>query len=338
MAQRWVITGGAGFIGCNLIRWLLQARPEVEIWNLDALTYAGNLSNCADYARHPRYHFVEGNICDHRLLESLLPGKDAVLHLAAETHVDRSILDAHAFIATNLEGTQSLLDASRLAGVRRFLYVSTDEVYGSLGPAGRFTESSPLLPSSPYAASKAGGEHLALAAYRTHGLPVIVTRCSNNYGPFQHPEKFIPLMITNALARQPIPIYGDGRQVRNWIHVDDHGRGLLAALDMAQPGAIYNLSSDDELDNLTLARRLLEMIGAPASLIQHVADRPGHDFRYALDSSRARRELNWRPAIPLLDGLRETAAWYRSHGDWVTGARGRKFNEWYARQYSARLS
>ncbi len=334
---KYLLTGGAGFIGSNLVRHILATRPDVELINLDALTYAGSLANLQDVLSHPRHHFVHGDITDRALVRQWLADVDCVLHLAAESHVDRSILDASAFIRTNVEGTQILLDAAREVRVRRFLHVSTDEVYGSLGAEGRFTESTPLAPNSPYAASKAAAELLARAAFHTHGLPVLITRCGNNYGPHQHPEKFIPLVISNALSGQAIPVYGTGANVRNWIHVHDHAAGLLAVLNHGEPGMAYNLSSDDELDNLTLARKLLSIAGAPESLLRFVPDRPGHDFRYSLDSSLARTRLSWSPRIALAEGLESTVAWYRDHSEWIRQVRNPEFNRYYQSQYASRL-
>lgn len=336
--MRLLLTGGAGFIGGNFVRQTLASRPDVQVVNLDALTYAGNLENLAGLEGNPRYRFVKGDIGDAALLDQLLPGMDAVVHMAAESHVDRSILDASAFVRTNVLGTQTLLDAARRHRVSRFLHVSTDEVYGSLGDEGRFTEASPLAPNSPYAASKAGSDLLVRAAFHTHRQPVLITRCTNNYGPFQFPEKFIPLAIANALAGQPIPLYGQGRNVRNWIHVEDHCAGLWAVLDRGREGAVYNLGGDDEVDNLTLLRRLLALLGRDDSLIRFVPDRPGHDFRYALDSSLARRELNWRPAVMLEQGLRATVDWYRAHGEWLEHVRDGSFRRYYQTQYAARLA
>ena len=317
--RRWLVTGGAGFIGSHFLRLALRERPEVACLNFDALTYSGRRENCAALEGDPRYRFTQGDVSDQRQVEAAVREyrPEAVIHFAAESHVDRSIADAGAFVRTNVLGTQCLLDAARQFGVGRFLHVSTDEVYGSLGAEGRFTEQSGLAPNSPYAASKAASDLLVRAAAHTHGLAAIITRASNNYGPGQYPEKLIPVAITRAAADQPVPMYGRGENVRNWIHVEDHCRGVLAALERGQPGCVYNLGGDDELDNRTLLLRILELMGKPASLIQPVADRPGHDFRYALDSSRARRELGWAPAIALERGLRETIGWYG-------GAEGRR--------------
>ena len=335
--MRLLVTGGAGFIGSNFVRHALRVQRDLELTNLDALTYAGNLENLAELEADPRYRFVQGDICDAALVDRLMAGQDAVVHLAAESHVDRSILDAAAFIRTNVQGTQTLLDAARRRQVVRFVHVSTDEVYGSLGAEGKFTEASPLAPNSPYAASKAAAELLARAAFHTHGQPVVITRGSNNYGSYQFPEKFIPLAIANALAGQPVPLYGEGKNVRNWIHVADHCAGIWAALERGRAGAVYNLGGDDEVDNLTLLRRILARLGRDESLIRFVPDRPGHDFRYALDSALARRELGWRPALSLDEGLDRTVAWYRANGAWLERARGGAYRSYYETQYRARL-
>jgi len=313
-----LITGGAGFIGSNLVHLVLAERPGWRVVNLDKLTYAGDPDNLADLAGHPRHRFVRGDVCDGALVGRLLAEEaiDAVLHLAAESHVDRSITAPAAFIDTNVRGTQVLLDAARAAGVGRFLQVSTDEVYGTLGPTGLFTEESPIAPSSPYSASKAAGDLLALAYGRTFGLPVIVTRCSNNYGPCQFPEKLIPLMVTNALRDRPLPVYGDGQNVRDWVHVEDHCRGLLAALERGRPGQAYNLGASCERRNLEIVRAVLGHLGKPESLIQFVADRPGHDRRYAIDASRARQELGWQPGRRFDEALAATVDWYRTNRIW----------------------
>ncbi len=335
---RWLVTGGAGFIGSNFIRRALAERPDLAIANLDALTYSGRRENLADCEANPRYRFEHGDIADAERVEAVFHSfrPEVVVHLAAESHVDRSIGDATAFVRTNVQGTQVLLDAARRHRVARFLHISTDEVYGSLGAEGRFSEASPLEPNSPYAASKAAGELLVRAAAHTHRLPALITRSSNNYGPYQFPEKLIPLAIVNALAGQPIPLYGTGENVRNWIHVDDHCRGLLAALEHGQPGGVYNLGGEEELDNRGLLERLLGLLDRPLSLIQPVPDRPGHDLRYALDSSRARRELGWAPQVPLPRGLADTVEWYRAHPAWLAAVRDADFHDYYRRQYGAR--
>jgi len=303
-----LLTGGAGFIGSNLVRLLVAERPAWRIVNLDKLTYAGNAENLADLEGHPHYRFVRGDVTNGELLAEVMRSEriQAVMHLAAESHVDRSILSPSVFIETNVRGTQVLLEAAREFAVERFLHVSTDEVYGSLGPEGLFTEATPLAPSSPYSASKASSDLLALAYAHTFKLPVVVTRCSNNYGPYQFPEKLIPLMIANALRDLPLPVYGDGANVRDWIHVEDHCRGLLAALERGKPGQVYNFGASGERRNLELVREILRLVGKPDSLIQFVKDRPGHDRRYAIDASKARRELGWVPHHAFEEGLLST--------------------------------
>src|SRR5512135_1182506 len=313
-----LLTGGCGFIGSNLVRLLLAERPDWRIVNLDKLTYAGNAENLADLADHPRYRFVRGDICNGELVADLLRTEkiDAVMHLAAESHVDRSILTPSIFIETNVRGTQVLLEAAREFGVKRFLHVSTDEVYGSLGPTGLFTEKTPLDPSSPYSASKASSDLLALAYAHTFGLHVVVTRCSNNYGPYQFPEKLIPLMIANALEDRPLPVYGDGMNVRDWIHVEDHARGLVMALEQGKPGQVYNFGASSERHNIDIVRQVLRLLGKPESLIQYVKDRPGHDRRYAIDSAKVRRELGWAPRHRFEEALGATVTWYQEHRSW----------------------
>ena len=317
--KRLLITGGCGFIGSNFVRLELETYPDVAITNLDALTYAGNPDNLADLADDPRYRFVRGDVADGPFVGELLAeGFDAVVHFAAESHVDRSIGDALPFLRTNVVGTQCLLDAARAAGTPRFVHVSTDEVYGTLGPDDPpFTESTPLAPNSPYAASKAGSDLLVRAAHHTHGMETIITRCSNNYGPYQFPEKLIPLFITNALADIPLPVYGDGRQVRDWIHVLDHCRGVDAALRRGRAGAVYNFGGRSERYNLDVTHLVLGLTGKPATLIRHVTDRPGHDRRYAVECGLAERELGWRPTVDFEQGLADTVAWYRANGRWV---------------------
>lgn len=332
---RWLVTGGCGFIGSAFLRLALATHRELEVLNLDALTYSGRRENVAELEAHPRYSFVQADIAEAGAVEAAFAAlrPQAVVHFAAESHVDRSIGDATAFVRTNIHGTQVLLDAARRHATGRFLHVSTDEVYGSLGPEGRFSEASPLAPNSPYAASKAASDLLVRAAVHTHGLAAIITRAANNYGPRQFPEKLIPLAIGNALADRAVPLYGRGVNVRNWLHVDDHCRGILAAIERGEAGAVYNLGGDDELENRALLERLLGLLGKPASLIQSVPDRPGHDLRYALDSSRARRELGWAPQVALAEGLRQTVEWYRSHPEWLAAVRDADFHDYYRRQY-----
>jgi len=326
-----VVTGGAGFIGSNLVRLLVAEGCEVTV--LDALTYAGHLSSLEGVRE--RIRFIRGDVRDAVAVRAALEGAEAVLHLAAESHVDRSILEPRAFLETNVVGTQVLLEAARQAGVRSFVQVSTDEVYGSLGPTGLFTEGSPLAPRSPYAASKAAGDLLALAHHETYGLPVVVTRCSNNYGPYQFPEKLIPLTIVRVLHGLPVPVYGDGRNVRDWIHVEDHCRGILAAWRLGRPGRIYNLGASAERSNLETVRAILAELGAGEDRIEFVADRPGHDFRYAIDSGRARAELRWAPRYEAAAGLRECVAWYRAHRDWWEPLLGPDYQRYVRRQYGA---
>ncbi|WP_086757166.1 dTDP-glucose 4,6-dehydratase [Streptomyces griseiscabiei] len=320
--MRILVTGGAGFIGSAYVRALLDgAYPgtsDVRVTVVDSLTYAGNRANLP--ARHDRLDFVEGDICDLPLLLEVLPGHDAVAHFAAESHVDRSLVSAAEFVRTNVIGTQNLLDACRATGVPRLLHVSTDEVYGSVAE-GSWTERSPLLPNSPYAASKAASDLMARAAWRTHGLQVSVTRCSNNYGPHQHPEKVIPLFATNLLEGRPVPLYGDGANVREWLHVEDHCRALHLVLTEGRAGEVYNVGGGNELTNLELTERLLALCGADRSMITRVADRKGHDLRYSLDAGKIRDELGFEPAIGLDEGLAATIAWYGDNPDWWKAAK-----------------
>jgi dTDP-glucose 4,6-dehydratase len=333
-----LLTGGCGFIGSNLVRLLLAERPGWRVVNLDKLTYAGNPENLADLEGHPRYRFVRGDVADGPLVARILEeqGIDAVMHLAAESHVDRSIVEPAVFIQTNVRGTQVLLEAARQRSVARFVHVSTDEVYGSAGPEEAFTEESPLAPSSPYAASKAGSDLLALAYARTFGLPVVVTRCSNNYGPYQFPEKLIPLMIANALRDLPLPVYGDGMNVRDWIHVEDHCRGLLAALEKGRAGEVYNFGAASEQRNIDVVRRVLDLLGKPQGLIQHVKDRLGHDRRYAIDAAKARRELGWAPGRAFPEALAGTVAWYLDHRTWWERILSGEYRSYHAGQYGGR--
>jgi dTDP-glucose 4,6-dehydratase len=330
-----LVTGGCGFIGSNLIRLLLAERPGWRLVNLDKLTYAGNAESLSDVERDPRYRFVRGDVANGELVAEIMRAEriDAVMHLAAESHVDRSILAPSVFIETNVRGTQVLLEAARELSVKRFLHVSTDEVYGSLGPTGLFTEDTPLAPSSPYSASKAASDLLALAYAHTFGVPVTVTRCSNNYGPFQFPEKLIPLMIANALRDLPLPVYGDGMNVRDWIHVEDHCRGLLAALEAGKPGRVYNFGASSERHNIDIVRQVLGLLGKPESLIRHVKDRPGHDRRYAIDSSRARDELSWAPRQRFEEALAATVRWYVERRSWWERVLSGEYLEYYEKQY-----
>lgn len=314
-----LVTGGAGFIGSNFVRMLRRTRPDEMVVVLDLLTYAGSETTLAALEDDPQLHFVRGDVADAQLVESLLTAHDIgrVVHFAAESHVDRSITEPAVFIRTNVLGTQVVLDACRKQSVERLVVVSTDEVYGSLGTDDPpFTEDSPVCPRSPYSASKAAGDHLAMAWHHTYGLDVVVTRCSNNFGPWQFPEKLIPVMIHKALDHQAMPVYGTGLNVRDWIHVDDHCAGVLAALDKGQAGRIYNFGADAERTNLWIVRTILEILGRPESLISFVEDRAGHDWRYAVDARRAHEELSWAPQRALVDALAETVEWYVEHQQW----------------------
>jgi len=335
--MKMVVTGGAGFIGSNFIRYVLAQHPEDSILNLDKLTYSGNLQALRDVEKNERYTFVRGDVADRRKVQEILAGGfDAVVHLAAETHVDRSILGASAFVKTNVLGSQCLLEAAREAGIKRFVMVSTDEVYGSAAPGEKFTEESPLAPNSPYAASKAGADLLARAHFRTFRFPVMITRCTNNYGPYQYPEKFIPLLLMRASQGQSVPVYGDGLQVRDWIWVDDHCAGLDAVLRNGREGEIYNLGAGNEWANLEIARRILQLVGKPESLLTFVQDRPGHDRRYALNCEKAYRELGWAPRTSLQEGLQRTVDWYSVHTDWVQHVAARGYRSYYRKQYDRR--
>jgi len=329
-----LITGGCGFIGSNFIRYLIEADPGVSVINLDLLTYAGNQGNLADLTDEPRYRFVRGDIADAVAVRKLVGGGvSAVINFAAESHVDRSINDAAPFVRTNVCGTQVLLDAAREFQVERYLQISTDEVYGSLGPRGHFVEETPLAPNSPYAASKAGADLLVRSYVQTFGLPALITRCSNNYGPYQFPEKLIPLFITNLLRDEPVPVYGDGLNVRDWIHVRDHCAAIERIWRSGRVGEVYNIGSRCERTNLELTNTLLEVTGKPRSLIRFIKDRPGHDRRYAIDPSKLERELAWRPKIPFNEGLRDTVRWYQEHSDWVANIRTGEYLKYYQMHY-----
>lgn len=331
-----MVTGGCGFIGSNFVRHILSTHPQVKIINLDALTYAGNLGNLADVEKNPRHRFIRADITDREVVRRVMAeGVNVVVHFAAESHVDRSIIDSTPFIRTNVLGTQVLLDAAREARVERFVHVSTDEVYGSLGPTGYFTEATPLSPNSPYAASKAGSDLLVQAAHHTHGLPVVITRCSNNYGPYQFPEKLIPLFIKNLLADQPVPVYGDGMQVRDWIHVLDHCRGVEMVWLKGKLGEVYNIGGRTEKPNLELTYQLMDLLGKPRTLIRHVTDRLGHDRRYAIDCGKIERELGWKPLISFEDGLKQTVQWYRDNQPWVESVCSGEYQRYYQRQYGS---
>lgn len=336
--QNVLITGGAGFIGSNFVRYMLEKRPEYGVVNLDKLTYAGNLENLEDVEDSPKYHFVRGNICERDLIESIIKKYeiDAIINFAAESHVDRSIVGPAIFIETNVSGTNVLLQTARDFKIERFIQVSTDEVYGSLGPAGKFTEQSPLHPNSPYAASKASADLLALAYHHTFGTPVIITRCSNNYGPFQFPEKLIPLMIVNALNNKPLPVYGDGQNVRDWLHVWDHCIAIDRILHKGKPGEVYNIGGNNEWKNIDLVRLLLSILEKSEDLVTFVKDRLGHDRRYSIDASKIQRELGWAPARTFEQGLKETVEWYLLHQEWWKRILRGEYMEYYRKMYEER--
>jgi dTDP-glucose 4,6-dehydratase len=329
-----LVTGGAGFIGSNYVRHVLGAHPGDSVVNLDKLTYAGNLENLRDVERDPRYTFVHGDICDGARVRAAMRGVDAVVHFAAETHVDRSNLGADDFLRTNVTGTFTLLEAARELGVGRFLAVSTDEVYGSIAE-GAARESDPLNPSNPYSASKAAADLLARAYWTTHRLPVVITRSSNNFGPYQYPEKVIPLFVTNALEGRPLPLYGDGRNVRDWLYVLDNCAAIDLVLRRGRDGEIYNIGGSTEVENVALTRRILSLLGRPESLIQPVPDRPGHDRRYALDSGKV-NTLGWTPATTFDAALAATVEWYRGHESWWRPIKSGAFRQYYQTQYATR--
>jgi dTDP-glucose 4,6-dehydratase len=330
------VTGGAGFIGSNFIHYVLRLEKAYAIVNYDKLTYAGNLSNLDSVANHPNYRFVRGDICDPQAVAMAMRNCDAVVHFAAESHVDRSIYEPADSVETNVKGTFVLLQVARNLQIERFVHISTDEVYGDMAPGAHATEESPLRPSSPYSASKAGSDLIVRSYVRTYGFPALITRSSNNYGPYQFPEKFLPLLIANALDDKPLPIYGDGRQQRDWLHVEDNCRGILAVLERGRVGDVYNLGGSDIVENLTMARHLLRLMGKPESLLTYVKDRPGHDRRYALECEKAGRELGWKPIIHLDDGLRRTIQWYETNKDWLAGVRGGDYRTYYEKYYENR--
>ncbi len=353
-----LVTGGCGFIGANFVRMALGTLPDVHLVNLDKLTYAGNPSNLRDIEADPRYRFVQGDICDGELVENLFreEGVDTVVHFAAESHVDRSISGPGEFIRTNIVGTFTLLEAARKAWLgtasagaqqlTRFLHVSTDEVYGSLGETGLFTESTPYDPRSPYSASKASSDHLVSAYGHTYGLPVLITNCSNNYGPYQFPEKLIPLILNNALVGRDLPVYGDGKNVRDWLFVLDHCSAILAVLAGGRLGETYNIGGNNEKQNIEVVQTICDLLderagslsgGAPRrSLIRFVKDRPGHDRRYAIDASKIREELGWEPSVSFEEGIRRTIGWYLENGEWMASVVDGSYREYYSRMYEGR--
>jgi len=335
--KRLLVTGAAGFIGSNFVRRVLERQTDWYVIGLDALTYAGNLANLEHLEDTGRFAFVRGDICDEQTVSGVWEqGLWGLINFAAESHVDRSIHGGAAFVRTNVVGVQVLLERSRLHGVERFVQVSTDEVYGSLGAEGRFSESSPLAPNSPYSASKAAADLLVRAYHHTHGVPAMITRCSNNYGPYQFPEKVIPLFVTNLLAGRQVPLYGDGSNVRDWIHVQDHCDALIRVLQDGQPGAIYNIGAANELSNLELTRAILRQLDQDESMIERVKDRPGHDWRYAIDAGKLRRELGWLPQVDFERGLAQTVQWYVDNRPWWQAVRSGEYRKYYQRQYGVR--
>lgn len=329
-----LVTGGAGFIGSNFIKYMLEKHPDYEIINLDALTYCGNLENLEDIEENPNYSFVKGNICDDELVDEVVSEVDYIVHFAAESHVDRSIEDPQIFIKSNIIGTQVLLDAAKKHKIKKFLQVSTDEVYGSLGPEGYFTEKTPLQANSPYSASKAGADLMVRAYGETFNLPINITRCSNNYGPYQFPEKLIPLMISNAIEDKELPIYGDGKNIRDWLHVYDHCSAIDLVLHKGKLGEVYNIGGHNEKENIEIVKLILKELDKPESLIKFVKDRLGHDRRYAIDSTKISKELGWKPKYTFETGIVETIRWYLDNQDWMEKVKSGEYQEYYEKMYS----
>lgn len=336
--MKLLVTGGAGFIGSNFVLYMAEKYPDYEIINVDALTYAGNLENLKSVEGNPKVRFVKADITKREELEPLFQaGVDVVANFAAESHVDRSILEPDVFVKTNVLGTQTLLELAKQYGVQKFVQVSTDEVYGTLGETGLFTEETPLAANSPYSASKAGADLLVRAYHETFGLPVNITRCSNNYGPFQFPEKLIPLMIQNALQDKPLPVYGDGLNVRDWLYVEDHCSAIDLVIHKGVDGEVYNVGGRNERNNLQVVKTILQELGKPESLIQFVKDRPGHDRRYAIDADKIRNELGWTPKHDYESGIRATIRWYLDNEAWMNGVLSGAYQQYYDTQYGDRL-
>ncbi|WP_269920153.1 dTDP-glucose 4,6-dehydratase [Caldifermentibacillus hisashii] len=334
-----LVTGGAGFIGSNFVRYMVKKYPEYQIVNLDLLTYAGNLENLKEIENKPNYKFVKGDIADHEFINGFFAEEkfDYVINFAAESHVDRSITEPGIFVRTNVQGTQVLLDAAKNIGVKKYLQVSTDEVYGTLGETGYFTEETPLAPNSPYSASKAGADLLVRAYHETYGMPVNITRCSNNYGPFHFPEKLIPLMIINALHDKDLPVYGDGLNVRDWLYVEDHCEAIDTVLHKGVVGEVYNIGGNNEHTNIEIVKTILKHLGKPESLIKFVKDRPGHDRRYAIDATKIRTELGWEPKHTFETGIKETIDWYLENKDWWENIISGEYKQYFKQQYGDRL-
>jgi len=334
VAKRLLVTGGAGFIGSNFVLYMLKEYSEYQIVNLDALTYAGNLENLTEIENNPNYRFVKGSITDYSLVEGLAQeGLEGIINFAAESHVDRSIEDPGIFVETNIKGTQILLEVAKKHGIKRYLQVSTDEVYGSLGATGYFTENTPLAPNSPYSASKTGADLLVRAYYETFGLNAVITRCSNNYGPLQFPEKLIPLIISNAMEDKPLPVYGDGLNVRDWLHVEDHCAAIALAFFKGKSGEVYNVGGNNERTNIDIVKIILQLLNKPESLITYVKDRLGHDRRYAIDSSKIQAELGWKPKYTFETGIKETVAWYVNNQAWWMKIKSGQYREYYEKMY-----
>ncbi|WP_145324269.1 dTDP-glucose 4,6-dehydratase [Paenibacillus xylanexedens] len=336
--MKLLVTGGAGFIGSNFVMYMLEQYPDYEIINVDALTYAGNLENLKSLESNKRHTFVKADITDAKEMDRLIgQGVDVIVNFAAESHVDRSILEPDVFVRTNVNGTQVLLDAAKKHSITKFVQVSTDEVYGSLGPTGLFTEDTPLQPNSPYSASKAGGDLLVRAYHETFGLPVNITRCSNNYGPLQFPEKLIPLMISRALNDEALPVYGDGLNIRDWLYVEDHCSAIDLVIHKGRNGEVYNIGGNNERTNVHIVQTILEQLGKPESLIQYVQDRPGHDRRYGIDPTKTMTELGWKPKHNFETGIKETIQWYLDNKEWWTRIQSGAYQEYYEKQYGSRL-
>lgn len=332
--MKLLVTGGAGFIGSNFIKYWLANHPADSIVNLDVLTYAGNLENLESVKEDPRYEFVKGDICDELVVDELVKKSDIVVHFAAETHVDRSVMDSGGFVRTNVLGTMVLLEAAKRNGGKRFHHISTDEVFGALRMGDKkFDENTPYDPRSPYSASKASSDHLVRAYWHTHKLPITISNCTNNYGPYQFPEKLIPLFVTNLIEGKKVPVYGEGKNIRDWIHVDDHNRGIEAIIEKGRIGETYGLGGGNEKTNIEITRLILQMMGKDDSSIEYVKDRPGHDFRYAIDISKAEKDLGWNPQIDFSSGLQKTVRWYQDNDNWWRRVKSGEYRDYYDKQY-----